>query len=162
MSRRILLTATFAALLLATTPALASQQTGAVQASQSRLAALTQSYFATLNHALATSSFAGLRALFAPRATLIEQSALTLTAPSAYISTVRGQSAIVQFYRHLSTDLGGSRWIVGVMNQVSPTTMVAYARIVAAQSIPTLSSMQRLTIRNGKIARVDLTLYSVK
>jgi hypothetical protein len=161
MFRRILLTATVTALLLTATPALASR--GGIAdppPSQSRLAAVTQSYFATLNHALATGSFAGLRVLFAARATLTERSSLTDSSP--HISTVRGRSTIIQFYRHLSADVVGSRWIVGVMNQVSPTTMLVYARIVGAQSIPLLYATQRLTMRSGKIVRVDLTVYHWK
>jgi hypothetical protein len=167
MFRRILLATTFTALLLAAipaiqSPALASGRASAVPASQSRTAALTRSYFATLNHALATGSYSGLGKIFAARATLIERSSLTLSELRPYISTIRGRNAIIQFYRQFSADVAGSRWIVGVMNQVSPTTIVAYSRVVGAQSAPLLYAMQRLTVRNGKIARVDLTLYYVK
>jgi hypothetical protein len=167
MFRRILLTTSFTTLLLAATPALpspvlAAQQTSAVSASQSRLAAVTQSYFVALNDSLATGNFSGLRAILAARATLTERSSLTLLEPSPQITTVHGRSAVIHFYRHLSAHVAGSRWIVGVMNQVSPTTMVAYARIVGAQNTPLLYATQRLTMRSGKITSVDLTLFYVK
>jgi hypothetical protein len=69
---------------------------------------------------------------------------------------------ILPFYRHLSADVAGGRWIVGVMNQVSPTTMVVYAHIAGDKGTTLLHSTQRLTVRNSKILSVDLTLYYEK
>jgi hypothetical protein len=166
MSRRLVFSLALGVLLLtvapaAQSPAFASQQVSATQASQSRLAALTQSYFVALNRALVAGNVSGLRAVFAARATLTERSALTIIEPTSQVSMVHGRSAVIQFYRHLSAAIGRSRWVVGVMNQVSPTTMVAYARSVGTRRTPPVSSMQRLTMRNGTIVSVDLTLYSV-
>jgi hypothetical protein len=47
------------------------------------------------------------------------------------------------------------------MNQVSPTTTVVYARIAGAKMTASLSSMQRLTMRNGSISSLDLALYNL-
>src|SRR5206468_369420 len=112
-----------------------------------------------LNHALVTGSFSDLRTVFAAGATLTERSSLTRTDPTPQMSTVRGQSAVIRFYRRLSAEVARSRWIVGLMNQVSPATMVVYAHTSGGPSTPSLYSLQRLIVRNGKIMSVDLTLY---
>lgn len=164
MSRSITLSLGLGILLVIATlpapsPALASQQVGALTANQSRLAALTQSYFAALNHALVSGSFSDLRAAFTTRATLTERSSLTRIDPTPQSSILRGQRAVIRFYRHLSAEVAGSRWIVGLMNQASPTTMVAYAHTSGGPRSHSLYSMQRLIVRNSTIVSVDLTLY---
>lgn len=140
-------------------PVLASQQGNSAPATQSRLVVLTHNYFVALNHALLTRNYSNLRSVFAARATLTERSSLTLIEPTPQISTAHGRSAIINVYRHLSADVAGRPWIVGVMNQVSPSTMAVYARIAASASAPSLYSMQRLTVRSGKIVQLELTLY---
>jgi hypothetical protein len=162
MFRRNLRTVTFTALLLTTTalapPALASPR-AAEPASPSRLVELTRSYLAALNHGLATGSFSGLAAIVAPGATLTERSSLSREAQLCCATTVRGRSAIVRFYRRLSADVPGRRWIVGVMNQVSPTTMVVYTRASEGPHAPALYSSHRVAMNNGEIVSLTLTLY---
>jgi hypothetical protein len=151
-------------ILLAATPALTSRplaSRGGIAdppVSQSRLVALTQSYFIALNDSLATGNFSGLGAIIAPAATLTERSALVHRVPFTQASAVRGRSAILRFYRHLSADFPGGHWIVGIRNQVSPTTMVVYARAASARGTQSLYSSQRVTVRNGKIVSLDLLL----
>jgi hypothetical protein len=163
MSRRILLTATFAALLLTAipaiqSPALASEGGRPDLPSPFRLAALTHSYFVALDYGQATGNFSALGAMIAPAATLTERSMLVHSDAFAETRTLRGRSAIISFYRHLAADFPGGRWIVGIRNQVSPTTVVVYARGIDAQGRPSLYSVQRVTVRNGKITRLNLVL----
>jgi hypothetical protein len=163
MSRHIVLSLGLGILLLTVTPpapssALASQQVIALPAHQSRLAALTQSYFAALNHALVTGSFSDLRAAFAAHATLTERSSITGIESTPEISTFRGQRAVIHFYRHLTAYVAGSRWIVSLMNQVSPATMVVYAYTSGGRRAPPVYSVHRLVVRNSAIVSVDFTL----
>jgi hypothetical protein len=164
MFRRIVLTFGLGVLLVTGTlalpsPALASPRSSAEAAGQTHLAALTRSYFVALNRGVTTGSFSGLAAIIAPRAKLTERSLLSREAQVCCTKTVHGRSAIARFYRRLSAGLPGSRWVVGVMNQVSPATMVVYARRIGARGTPPLYSSHRVTIRNGTIVSLDLTLY---
>jgi hypothetical protein len=134
------------------------QAAHAVTPSQSRLATLTHSYFVVLNRGLATGNVSGLSSIIAPTATLTERSAMVHGAPSTQTNTIRDRSAIVRFYRHLAADFPGGHWVVGIQNQVSPTTMVVYARAAGAQGRPSLYSVQRVTVRSGKIIRLNLML----
>jgi hypothetical protein len=139
-------------------PALKSPRVRTVPARQSPLIASTQSYIAALKHSLAAGSFSDLRAAFAAHATLTERSSITGIESTPQISTFRRQRAVIRFYRHLTADIAGSRWIVSLMNQVSPATMVVYAYTSGGRRTPPLYSVHRLVVRNRAIVSVDLTL----
>jgi hypothetical protein len=126
---------------------------------QTRLAAMTRSYFVALNQGMRTGDFSGLTAILALGASLVERSMLPREAQVCCAVTVRGRSAIARFYRRLTADLSGTHWVVGVRNQVSPTTVVAYAHAGGTRGTPPVYSMQRLVVRSSQITSLDLTLY---